>query len=241
MRPLLLFLRLYCWFSLRYVRLHPVRALIVVLGIALGAAVFTSVRLSVHAAIDSFSRSMDRIAGRSDLVLFRPGGRVPEDLMVKVIRHPDVAAATAFMTTYVEPQEESGEPFLLVGLDPVLDREFRKWSAHSGKDAAAESGLELIRGPATLFVSDTLAEKYGWAAGEQVTLVNARRNAVFKILGVLDREGLALAEGGALAITDIASFQEFTRLFGVVDRIDLVLSPAAAKQSREAVERQLAA
>jgi len=241
MRPLLLFMRLYCWFSLRYMRLHPVRALIVVLGIALGAAVFTSVRLSVHATIDSFSRSMDRIAGRSDLVLFRPGGRVPEELMVKVTRHPDVAAATAFMTIYVEPSSENGEPFLLVGLDPVLDREFRKWSTYSGKDATAESGLELIREPATLFVSNTLAEKYGWAVGDQVTLANARRNAVFKILGVLDREGLALAEGGALAITDIASFQEFTRLFGVVDRIDLVLSPASAKQPREAVERQLAA
>ena len=229
MRPLLLFLRLYYWFSLRYMRLHPVRALIVVLGIALGAAVFTSVRLSVHATIDSFSRSMDRIAGRSDLVLFQPGGRVPEELMVKVIRHPDVAAATAFMTIYVEALTESGEPFLLVGLDPVLDREFRKWSAHSGKSATAENGLELIREPATLFVSNTLAAKYGWAAGDQVTLANARRNAVFKILGVLDRKGLALAEGGALAVTDIASFQEFTRLFGVVDRIDLVLESGRGK------------
>lgn len=240
MRSLLLFLRLYGWFSLRYMRLHPVRALIVVLGIALGAAVFTSVRLSVHATIDSFSRSMDRIAGRSDLVLFRPGGRVPEELMVKVTRHPDVAVATAFSSIYVEPLAESGEPFLLVGLDPVLDREFRKWSARSGKDATAESGLELIREPATLFVSNSLAAKYGWAAGDQVILVNARRNAVFKILGVLDREGLALAEGGTLAVTDIASFQEFTRLFGVVDRIDLVLSPAAAKQPRKVVEGQLA-
>ena len=161
--------------------------------------------------------------------------------MVKVTRHPDVAAATALMTIYVEPSAENGEPFLLVGLDPVLDRDFRKWSVPSGKDSAAESGLELIREPATFFVSNTLAEKYGWAVGDQVTLANARRNAVFKILGVLDREGLALAEGGALAITDIASFQEFTRLFGVVDRIDLVLSPAAVKQPREAVERRLAA
>ncbi|MDZ7582155.1 MAG: FtsX-like permease family protein [Deltaproteobacteria bacterium] len=240
MRPLLLFLRLYGWFSLRYMRQHPVRALIVVLGIALGAAVFTSVRLSVHATIASYSRSMDRIAGRSDLALFRPGGRVPEEVVAAVVQHPDVAAAAAFMTTYVEPQPESGEPFLLVGLDPVLDRDFREWSVHSGRDAVADSGLELIREPATVFVSATLAEKNGWTVGERVHLMNSRHKAVFKILGILDQEGLALAEGGAVAITDIASFQEFTGLFGVVDRIDLVLCPAAAKLPREVVESRLA-
>ena len=99
MRPLLLFLRLYYWFSLRYMRLHPVRALIVVLGIALGAAVFTSVRLSVHATIDSFSRSMDRIAGRSDLVLFRPGGRVPEDSRRRAGKHGTATICKLFTGT----------------------------------------------------------------------------------------------------------------------------------------------
>ncbi|MFZ0727582.1 MAG: FtsX-like permease family protein [Desulfobacterales bacterium] len=240
MKPFLLFLRLYGWFSLRYMRRHPARALIVVLGIALGAAVFTSVRLSVHATIDSFSRSMDRISGRSDLVLFRPGGRVPEEIMARVASHPDVAAATVFMSAYVDTKDGGGDPFLLVGLDPVLDRRFRPWSLAGGQTAAAESGLALIRQPATLFVSGTLAAKNGWKAGDALTLVSARRDASFKILGVLDRQGLALAEGGALAVTDIASFQEFTRLFGVVDRIDLVLTPAAAQKPRGVVERELA-
>ncbi|MFZ0613282.1 MAG: FtsX-like permease family protein [Desulfobacterales bacterium] len=240
MRPFLLFLRLYCWFSLRYMRQHPARALIVVLGIALGAAVFTSVRLSVHATIDSFSRSMDRISGRSELVLFRPGGRVPEEILARVAVHPDVAAVAAFMSAYVETRDGGGEPFLLVGLDPVLDRRFRQWSLAGGQAGGAESGLALIREPATLFVSGALAASHGWQAGDAVTLVSARRNAAFKILGVLEPQGLALAEGGALAVTDIASFQEFTRLFGVVDRIDLVLAAAAARKPPGEVERELA-
>jgi putative ABC transport system permease protein len=47
------------------------------LGIALGAAVFTSVRLAVHATVDSFSRSMDLIAGVSDLTLSAPAAGFP--------------------------------------------------------------------------------------------------------------------------------------------------------------------
>jgi putative ABC transport system permease protein len=57
-------------------RKHIGRALTVLLGIALGAAVFTSVRLSVNASLDSFTKSMDLIAGRADHVLTRPGGYV---------------------------------------------------------------------------------------------------------------------------------------------------------------------
>jgi putative ABC transport system permease protein len=71
-------LRLFGWFTLRHLRSHMGRTLAVLLGIALGAAVFTSVRLAVQATIDSYSRSMDLIAGSSDLTLFRPGGRVPD-------------------------------------------------------------------------------------------------------------------------------------------------------------------
>ena len=69
MRQILFFFKFFIWFSLRNIRKHPVRALTVLFGIALGAAVFTSVRLSIHASLDSFTKSMDLIAGRADRVL----------------------------------------------------------------------------------------------------------------------------------------------------------------------------
>lgn len=69
--------KLFVWFNLRQIRHHRWRALAVVLGIALGAAVFTSVRISVHASLDSFTRSMDAITGRADRVVTLPGGGFP--------------------------------------------------------------------------------------------------------------------------------------------------------------------
>ena len=127
MTSVLLFFKLFNWFCLRNMRQFRIRTLIVVLGIAMGAAVFSSVRLSVRATLDSFSQSMNSIAGRSDLVLSRPAGRIPERVISGLSVHPDVTAATVLMTTYVEPVVDNAEPLLLLGLDPLLDRTFRPW------------------------------------------------------------------------------------------------------------------
>jgi putative ABC transport system permease protein len=48
-------------------------------------------------------------------------------------------------------------------------------------------------------------------------------------------QGLALVDGGRVAITDIATFQEFTGTYGRVDRIDLLLSPGAADRDLASV------
>jgi putative ABC transport system permease protein len=241
MRPIFLFFKLFTWFSLRNMQRHRTRTLIVVLGIALGAAVFSSVRLSVKATLDSFSQSMDRIAGRSELVLSRPGGRIPEHLISVLTVHPDVAAATVLMTTYVNPVSDDAEPFLLLGLDPILDRTFRPWDVRSPEKLAAGNWLSLIAEPYTILVSEVLARKYDLSPGDRLILEHSRRSAEFKIVGVLSPKGMALAEGGRLAVTDIASFQEFTGQYGKVDRIDLMLSAMAAKLPRETAQRRLAA
>ena len=100
MKNFLFFLRLFVWFSLRDMRKHMGRAATVLFGIALGAAVFTSVRLSVNASLDSFTKSMDLIAGRADYVLTRPGGYVPENLVTYLWNHPAIQNVSPVLTTY---------------------------------------------------------------------------------------------------------------------------------------------
>ena len=177
MRPIFLFLKIFTWFSLRNMRRYRIRTVIVLLGIALGAAVFSSVRLSIKATIDSFSQSMDRIAGHSDLVLTWPAGRLPEHFITGLTVHPDVAAATALMTAYVNPEADNAEPFLLVGLDPLLDRKFRPWQVRSAEKVANANWLSLIAEPATLFISDVLVRRHGWVVGDRITLEHSRQSA----------------------------------------------------------------
>ena len=240
MKPFTLFFRLFGWFSWRHFMQHRVRALIVIAGIALGASVFTSVRLSIHASLDSFTKSIDRITGRSDAVLSLPGGRVSEDMLAVAARQPQVRYATALMTTYVQATGADMDSFLLIGFDSLSDRPFRDWEVQVADPSQELPALDLVTEPFTLLLSQPIADRHGWQAGDRITLAHDRANTDFRVLGLLKPEGLGLAEGGQIALTDMATFQEFTGLRGVVDRIDLILTPDAAEMGLEALREQWA-
>ena len=209
-------------------RKHPVRALTVLFGIALGAAVFTSVRLSIHASLDSFSKSMDLITGRAERVVIQPGGRVPEQLVTRLLRHPAVKNASPLLSTFIRPSGEGTHPFLLIGFDPILDRPLRTWQINGQAKPQNGLWLDLLSDPYTMIISQALADKYQWRRGDTISIEHVSQTAGFRIVGVLKPQGLALAEGGRVAITDIATFQEFTGIYGMVDRIDLLLNPGTA-------------
>ncbi len=216
------FFKLFIWFNLRQVQHHRWRALAVVLGIALGAAVFTGVRISVHASLGAFTRSMDAITGRADLVVTQPGGRVPEDLVARLRRLPGVTDVSPVMTTYTRPAE-GGRPFLLVGIDPLLDRHLRDWNRVDPGDEEAD-WERLVAEPFTLLAGETLAAQAGWTTDARVVLSHRQGDTPFTVAGRITMDGLGKAANGRMAVCDIATFQEFTGTSGYVDRIDIRLA-----------------
>lgn len=233
MQHLTFFLKLYRWFILRNLRQSPVRTITVIFGIALGAAVFTSVRLSVYASLDSFEQSMDQLSGRAEHVLIQPGGRVPEELIPILLKHPAIQSVSPLLSAYVRSHRKDADPFLLIGLDPILDRRFRSW--HIVKREASEPviWMDLLKDPFTLVLGRPVARQNHRVPGDAILLEHMRQKRRFRVIGTLDAEGLALVEGGRVAITDISTFQEFTGLYGKVDRIDLRLKPDAAQTDIE--------
>lgn len=225
------FLRLWVWFSFRQFRRHAWRSLAVLLGIGLGAAVFTSVRLATNASVQSFSNSVDTISGRADRTIVKPGSRVPENLIAALLSAPEIRAASPFLTSYVRTEILPAEPLLLIGIDPILDRAFRGWKAAS-TDSGNVRGqwLEILSSPNTLFAGRSFLQKAGLAPGASFRLQSVNRIDSFRILGELAPEGLASLEGGNVAITDIATFQEFTGTLGQVDRIDIIFNTPVTDQ-----------
>jgi putative ABC transport system permease protein len=239
MRRLIFFLRLFRWFSVRNLRRHWGRALVVLLGIALGAAVFTSVRLAVHASLSSFVRSMDFFAGTAQKVLVRPGGHLPEGVLPVLLGHPAVKEFSPLLTTYVRRTGPPGDSFLMIGIDPLLDQSFRKWRVRGDRDRATERWLDLVREPYTVILTEPLARELQTVSGARLKLEHTRNAAEFRVAGILMPEGLALVEGGRVALTDIATFQEFTGLHGLLDRIDLTFKPQTTRQEIDDLARKL--
>jgi putative ABC transport system permease protein len=241
MRTVIFFLRLLIWFILRQWRFQPWRILAVLVGIALGAAVFTSVRLAVDASLDSFTRSMNYISGSAEWTVTKPGGRIPEDLVARLSAHPAVETASPLLISYVSLSRESGESFMLIGLDPVSAYPLRQWQIEAPQQEAGQIWLNLIGDPGTLLPGSRLAQKGSFEAGDLVYLEHVNRIAPFRVLGTLKQDGLALVEGGMVAITDIASMQEFTGTSGWVDRIDLRLTPKSTEKDITALRALLPA
>jgi putative ABC transport system permease protein len=239
MRRLMFFLQLFRWFSLRNLRRHWGRALVVLLGIALGAAVFTSVRLAVHASLSSFVRSMDFFAGSAQKVLVRPGGHLPEGVLPVLLAHPAVKGFSPLLTTYVRRSGAPGDSFLMIGIDPLLDQSFRKWRIRGDREQATERWLDLIREPHTVILTEPLARELQTVSGARLRLEHTRHATEFRVAGILQPEGLALVEGGRVALTDIATFQEFTGLHGLLDRIDLTFTAKTTPQDIDDLARKL--
>ena len=218
------FFRLWIWFSFRELRGHAWRTVVVLAGIGLGAAVFTSVRLATNASVQSFANGMDAISGRAERTVTLPGGRLPEGLVSVLFNSPDLIAVSPLMSAYVRV-EGSDEALLLLGVDPILDRSLRTWE--SGPPDSRE-GLSLWRrligSPFTMIAAKRFLQKSGVRAGGSVRLQGVACAGSFEVLGELAAEGPATLEGGNIAIADIATFQEFTGVYGQVDRIDLIFT-----------------
>lgn len=213
--------------SLRHMIRHRLRTLAALLAIALGASVFSSVRMAIDGAEAGFAASMDRLAGRAEWhVLSGPEG-IPESLLASLLHHPDVRAAAPFVAVHVlagDGQGEGGRPFLLMGLDPFLDLPFRAWRP----EGSGGGGIsDLVTRPGALLVTETLARRLELELGEAFTLLHGGKPGKVFVAGILAEEGLALAEDGGLALGDMATFQESTGRFGVLDRIDLILHSGA--------------
>ncbi len=215
------FLRYLLWMNGRSLRRHPWRVCAVVLGIALGAVAFTGVRLAVDASLDSFTQSMDLLSGKADWSVVRPGGRAQEDLVASLRTVAGLQGVSPVITTYVKPSDPKQDPFLLIGIAPILDRTFRDWEVVSDKESRT-LWLDLMGEPYTLVLSRRLASRLGVGVDDEISLAHVHQVERFRVLGILASKGLALVENGNVAVCDIATMQEFSGLFGEVDRIDLV-------------------
>src|SRR3989304_6598266 len=79
--------------QVRYWRRHPLQVGLTGLGIALGVAVYTAIRLANAGALASFAEGVEAFSGTGTHRVFAPGGGgVPEALYPRLARLPGARA-----------------------------------------------------------------------------------------------------------------------------------------------------
>ena len=220
MRVLSRVLALFAAFNVRLYTQHKGRTVLVLLGVALGAAVFTSVRLSVHASMEALNTSLEAFAGPADWVVSRPGRRMSDDVVTLLARHHGVEHLAPVLSVYVQDRA-SNTTLRVIGIDPFLERAFRGPQELSG---SFESWQRLFTEPNSLILGSLAAAGLGVRAGDSIELESPEGLSTCSIVAVQPGQGLTGIDGGLVALGDMATVQEMSGLLGRINRINLTLA-----------------
>ncbi len=216
-------------FNLRYYRRHLLLSLLCMLGISLGVGIVIAVELINDSALQSFSSSVDFLSGRATHSVISRYGWIDERLFTQIWKDADVKAASPVVEVMAPTLETSGEVIRFVGIDPLLDAQFRDF-VPKGDDESAFMAF-LTSEPPSAYLSRDLMDRFNLKPGDTLTVLTAGVEKKVTILGRLP-ESAASVGGEDLALMDIASAQDVFDRAGELERVDLIVQgdPANLKQ-----------
>lgn len=214
-------LRLLSW---PYVRRHRLRTSMTLAGIALGVAVLVAMHTANQSLSYAFRKTVDHIAGRTQLQITAGETGFPEVVLEQVQRTPGVAAAAPVIEAIVNSRFTQEASLLILAVDMTGDRSLRDYNLEdsSGEDVI-DDPLIFLAQPDSLIVTYTFAERHRLGRGSVLTLDTMQGPWQFTIRGVMRSGGLASAFGGNLAVMDVYAAQALFGRGRTFDRIDVAV------------------
>jgi len=225
------FLRIFWWNVARYVRRHRVLAILNVLSIALGIAVYLAIRIANESATRAFRGGVDLVAGKAHLEI---RGDVDEQLWPEVARQPGVSAVTGIVEAVAALPDWPGEYLRLVGVDVISGAPFRTFELRA--DVGRFDPARWLGTPGGVAVTRELANRRGLREGSELRAEVNGRIVRLKVLAVIE-PGDAPVPDSRFAAMDIGWAQELLERPGRVTALQVLLedplnSPAVAERLR---------
>jgi putative ABC transport system permease protein len=215
----MILLRLISW---PYFRKHVLRTALTTAGIVLGVAVFVGMHTANSSVLLAFSRTVDRIAGKTELQVTAGEAGFHEEVLEKVQAASTVRVAVPVIEAVVDTNLKGQGNLLVLGVDMTGDRSLRDYDL-DGDDAVIDDPLVFLAQPDSIILSKEFAEKNQIAVGSRVALGTVEGPKQFTVRGVMKSSGLTSAFGGNLAVMDIYAAQHMFGRGRSFDRIDLAV------------------
>ena len=233
--------------GVRYLRTHPLRSCLVILGVALGIALFVAIELINRSTLSSFRENVEAVAGKAKWVVSAGEVGFPEEKLDTIRKIPGVRSAVpmiesrAYFTDHSDPAHEKTETLMVLGVDLLQEQAIRTYKTTD--ERVIEDPLIFMNQPDSIIVTHAFAQKHGFKMDSTFVLATARGTRKFTIRGMLSPEGPARAFGGSLAIMDIDGARVTFGKEGKIDRVDIVTrdgdDPRAVDEVGERIRQKL--
>jgi putative ABC transport system permease protein len=211
-------LRLISW---QYVRKHVLRTSLTLMGIMLGVAVFVGMHTANQSVLYAFQRTIDRIAGATQLQVTAGEPGFDESVLPRVQDIPGVRVAVPVIEAVVNTGIQGEGNLLVLGVDMLGDRSLREYDL--GDEDVIDDPLVFLAQPDSLMVTRPFAERNHLSPGSKLTLSTMEGPKVFTVRGIMRSGGLTSAFGGNVAVMDIYAAEKMFGRGRKFDRIDLAV------------------
>ncbi|MDE0608414.1 MAG: FtsX-like permease family protein [Anaerolineaceae bacterium] len=198
---------------------------LLLIGVALGVAMVIAIDLANSAASQAFALSARSVRGRATHSIAGGPGGLPTALYTQLRREAGLRNAAPVISRQVRVDGLGERALRLLGVDPFAEAPFRDYLAEGGS-IDLRIFTRLASEPGLVLPSQPLAERFGVAPGDDLTLRSGDRIVTVRVAGLLQPTGRVSSQAlDDLLLTDIATAQELLGMAGRITRIDLLLPP----------------
>lgn len=216
----------------RHLRRHPLLALLNILSVAVGVAVYLATQIANHSANRAFAATVEIVAGKAELEVTAPAGKLPETAFPPVAGSAGISAATPVVLGLVTLPDFPGEYLQIIGIDVFTNESFRTFDPRDFERGGFDI-QQWLGVPGSLAVSQEFVRQHNLKAGDKI---RARVNLVDHELQV----GFILRSDKTVephfAAIDIGWAQE---LFGRRGELSSIQVRLANPRAREAAAAEL--
>lgn len=200
---------------------RPAPTFLAMLAVAASVALAASVEVSSRSVSTALARSMNAIAGSTQLEVTAAGQGVPEEMIDLVRDVPGVRSASPIIPETFRLVRDDGqeESLRVLGIDLLYDREVRDYGVAQG-GFRVHDHVRLVASRDSVVLSERLAQRLGVGEGAKLRLRATNGMHTVTVRGLLLGD-LAAAYGGSFAVMDVYALQHTIGIGPIVSRIDV--------------------
>ena len=214
------------YFLLARDHLHhrPFRALLTVIGVAIGVAAWLAIRTANSGVYQSFEQMVDSVVGQPSVIVAGGQEGFDEQLMASLYRHPAVLYAYPIVRVQAQLSEgaQAGRQLEILGVDVLEQAEALFGDSSYDASRFKEKEWEQIFSPQTVFLGEDVAQELGVTTGASLKIEVKGKSVEVVVRGLLEPSAISRSRWGRYGVMDIAGAQWAFGQVGHVHEIHLV-------------------